>query len=179
MEPASNFSSKPLGRQSLSHSAFSSEEVSLSVTTSQTRPAQPVEPASNFSAKPFGPKSLSHFSFAAQQVSMSLNASPTLAKQTVEPGSDYSTKPLGHKIVTHEDITQEELGGASTHTAVSGVADAAFDNDIDALLNLRRFFDFLPLSNRDKAPVADTVDDPRRVAAVAGWDGAVLPNTKR
>ena len=74
----------------------------------------------------------------------------------------FVTGPDVVKTVTHEDITQEELGGASTHTAVSGVADAAFDNDIDALLNLRRFFGFLPLSNREKAPVKPTLDDPRR-----------------
>jgi len=74
----------------------------------------------------------------------------------------FVTGPDVVKTVTHEDITQEELGGASTHTAISGVADAAFDNDIDALLNLRRFFSFLPLSNRDPAPVKPTLDDPRR-----------------
>ena len=74
----------------------------------------------------------------------------------------FVTGPDVVKTVTHEDITQEELGGASTHTRVSGVADAAFENDIDALLNLRRFFGFLPLSNRDRAPKLETVDDPRR-----------------
>lgn len=74
----------------------------------------------------------------------------------------FVTGPDVVKTVTHEDITQEELGGASAHTSISGVADAAFDNEIDALLNLRRFFSFLPLSNRDKAPVKPTKDDPRR-----------------
>ncbi len=49
-------------------------------------------------------------------------------------------------------VTQEELGGAITHTTRSGVADVAFENDIDALLATRDFFDFLPLSNRHDLP---------------------------
>ena len=57
------------------------------------------------------------------------------------------------QAVTNEDVTQEELGGAKTHTSVSGVAHEAFENDIDALLHLRNFFDYLPLSNRDQAPI--------------------------
>ena len=47
------------------------------------------------------------------------------------------------KTVTHETVTQEELGGAVTHTAKSGVADLAFENDVEALLELRRFIDCL------------------------------------
>jgi propionyl-CoA carboxylase beta chain len=39
--------------------------------------------------------------------------------------------------VTNEDVTQEHLGGAQTHTTLSGVAHKAFDNDIDALMNIR------------------------------------------
>jgi hypothetical protein len=45
----------------------------------------------------------------------------------------------------------EALGGAKAHTVKSGVAHLAYDNDIEALMNLRALFDFLPLSNRDKA----------------------------
>jgi propionyl-CoA carboxylase beta chain len=37
------------------------------------------------------------------------------------------------KTVTHEDVTAEELGGAITHTTKSGVADLAFENDVEAL----------------------------------------------
>ena len=48
------------------------------------------------------------------------------------------------KTVTHETVTHEELGGAVVHTSRSGVADRAFDNDVDALLMLRRFVDYLP-----------------------------------
>jgi propionyl-CoA carboxylase beta chain len=54
--------------------------------------------------------------------------------------------------VTHEEVTAEDLGGALTHTTRSGVADLAFDNDVDALLMLRRFFNYLPASNRESAP---------------------------
>src|SRR6187401_3543161 len=60
----------------------------------------------------------------------------------------FVTGPDVVKTVTNEVVTQEELGGAITHTTKSGVADVAFENDIDALLATREFFDFLPLSNR-------------------------------
>jgi propionyl-CoA carboxylase beta chain len=52
------------------------------------------------------------------------------------------------KTVTHEDVTAEELGGAVTHTTKSGVADLAFENDVEALSMLRRFMNFLPANNR-------------------------------
>ena len=48
------------------------------------------------------------------------------------------------QTVTGESVTQEELGGAKTHTTISGVAHAAFENDIDALMNLRTFMSYLP-----------------------------------
>lgn len=62
--------------------------------------------------------------------------------------------------VTNEEVTQEELGGAKTHTTVSGVAHKAFENDIEALLQLREFYSFLPLSNADPSPMLKT-EDPR------------------
>ena len=67
------------------------------------------------------------------------------------------------KTVTHEEVTQEELGGAITHTVKSGVADRAFENDAEALFNLRRFIDFLPANNREKPPVRPTPDPHDRV----------------
>src|SRR3954468_11824574 len=70
----------------------------------------------------------------------------------------FVTGPDVVKTVTHETVTQEELGGAITHTQTSGVSDLAFENDIEALLQLRRFVDFLPSSNREKAPVRATLD---------------------
>uniref|UniRef100_A0A3P8XPZ3 Propionyl-CoA carboxylase beta chain, mitochondrial n=1 Tax=Esox lucius TaxID=8010 RepID=A0A3P8XPZ3_ESOLU len=83
----------------------------------------------------------------------------------------FITGPDVVKSVTNEDVTQEELGGAKTHTAVSGVAHRAFENDIDALLNLRDFFNFLPLSNRDPAPVTECQDPSDRL--VPGLDTVV------
>jgi propionyl-CoA carboxylase beta chain len=71
----------------------------------------------------------------------------------------FVTGPDVVKTVTNEVVTQEELGGAITHTTKSGVADVAFENDIDALLAARDFIDFLPLSNRDDLPERPT-DDP-------------------
>ena len=65
----------------------------------------------------------------------------------------FVTGPEVVKTVTHENVTAQELGGASTHTTKSGVADLAFENDVDALMMLRRFFNYLPLNNREKPPV--------------------------
>lgn len=70
----------------------------------------------------------------------------------------FVTGPDVVKTVTHETVTLEELGGAVTHTTKSGVADLAFENDVEALLEVRRFLDFLPGSNRAPAPVRETAD---------------------
>ncbi len=75
----------------------------------------------------------------------------------------FVTGPDVVKTVTHEVVTAEELGGAVTHTTKSSVADCAFENDVDALLNLRRFVDFLPLSNRERPPSRPTADPADRV----------------
>ena len=64
----------------------------------------------------------------------------------------FVTGPDVVKTVTNEIVTAEELGGAKTHTTKSSVADGAFENDLEALSALRRFFDFLPLNNREKPP---------------------------
>ncbi|MEO1092171.1 MAG: acyl-CoA carboxylase subunit beta [Pseudomonadota bacterium] len=75
----------------------------------------------------------------------------------------FVTGPDVVKTVTNEEVTQEELGGASTHTQRSGVADKAFDNDVQAIHELRRFFDFLPLSNRHEPPTRPCEDPVDRV----------------
>jgi propionyl-CoA carboxylase beta chain len=75
----------------------------------------------------------------------------------------FVTGPDVVKTVTNEIVTQEELGGAITHSTKSGVADLALENDIEALLQTRRFFDFLPLSNREKPPYRPTPDDGERM----------------
>ena len=75
----------------------------------------------------------------------------------------FVTGPDVVKTVTQEQVTAEELGGAVTHTTKSSVADLAFENDVEALLQTRRFFDFLPLNNKEKPPVREVFDDPERI----------------
>ena len=70
----------------------------------------------------------------------------------------YVTGPDVVRTVTHETVTHEELGGARTHARRSGVADLALDNDIEALLQVRRFLGFLPSSNRETPPLRPTED---------------------
>jgi propionyl-CoA carboxylase beta chain len=70
----------------------------------------------------------------------------------------FVTGPDVVKTVTNESVTQEELGGASTHTKLSSVADAAFENDIETLLEVRRLFGFLPLAAGQKPPRRLTQD---------------------
>jgi len=67
------------------------------------------------------------------------------------------------KTVTHEEVTAEELGGAVTHNTRSGVADLSFENDVEALLMLRRFVNYLPLNNREKTPLRPTSDPAERI----------------
>ena len=74
----------------------------------------------------------------------------------------FVTGPDVVRTVTHEEVTAEDLGGARTHTTRSGVADLSFENDVQVLLMTRRFFNFLPLSNRHKPPHRDTTDDQGR-----------------
>src|SRR5947207_845217 len=75
----------------------------------------------------------------------------------------FVTGPEVVKTVTHEEITAEELGGAISHTTRSGVADLAFDNDVEALLMLRRLYNYLPASNRTQPPLRPTSDPSDRV----------------
>ena len=75
----------------------------------------------------------------------------------------FVTDPDVVKTVTNEQVTAEELGGATTHTKKSSVADAAFENDVEALAEVRRLIDFLPLNNREKPPVRPFFDSPDRV----------------
>ena len=74
----------------------------------------------------------------------------------------FVTGPDVVKTVTHEEVTAEDLGGAVTHTTRSGVADLAFENDVEAILMLRRFFNYLPANNREKAPTREAGDPPDR-----------------
>jgi propionyl-CoA carboxylase beta chain len=89
----------------------------------------------------------------------------------------FVTGPDVVKTVTHETVTHEELGGAVTHTTRSGVADLAFENDVEALLQTRRFIDFLPVSNNHKAPVRPSADSVDR--AEPSLDSLVPPNPNK
>jgi len=75
----------------------------------------------------------------------------------------FVTGPDVVKTVTNEVVTAEQLGGASTHTKKSSVADGAFENDVEALAEVRRLVDFLPLNNRQKPPVRPFYDSPARI----------------
>ena len=74
----------------------------------------------------------------------------------------FVTGPDVVKTVTHETVTHEELGGAITHSSKSGVADLAFENDVEALIQLRRFMNFLPRSNMEQPPSWDSADPAER-----------------
>src|SRR5438094_273445 len=73
------------------------------------------------------------------------------------------TGPEVVKTVAHEEVTAEEQGGAVAHTTKSGVADLAFENDVEATMMTRRLFTFLPSSNKEKPPVVPTEDPAERL----------------
>jgi len=75
----------------------------------------------------------------------------------------FVTGPDVVKTVTNETVTAEELGGASVHTTKSSIADGAFDNDVEALLEMRRLLDFLPMNNTAELPELASHDDPDRL----------------
>jgi propionyl-CoA carboxylase beta chain len=89
----------------------------------------------------------------------------------------FVTGPNVVKTVTQEEVTAEQLGGAATHSTKSGVSDGAFDNDVEALLMLRRFINFLPANNREKPPVWPTSDSPERLEK--SLDTLVPPDSNR
>ncbi len=89
----------------------------------------------------------------------------------------FVTGPDVVKTVTNEVVTQEELGGAITHTTKSSVADLAFENDIEALLSVRDFFDYLPENNRAGVPARPTSDPFDR--AEMSLDALIPPNANQ
>jgi propionyl-CoA carboxylase beta chain len=70
----------------------------------------------------------------------------------------FVTGPDVVKTVTNETVTSEELGGAKVHTTKSSIADRAYENDVECLLQMRRLMDFLPSNNRSGVPVLPTSD---------------------
>jgi propionyl-CoA carboxylase beta chain len=75
----------------------------------------------------------------------------------------FVTGPDVVKTVTNETVTAEELGGASIHTTRSSIADGAYDNDVETLLEMRRLIDLLPLNNRAEIPEIDSFDTADRI----------------
>jgi propionyl-CoA carboxylase beta chain len=74
----------------------------------------------------------------------------------------FVTGPDVVKTVTNEVVTAEELGGASVHSAKSGVADGSYENDLECLLQMRRLIDFLPANNEAGVPEWPSFDDAER-----------------
>jgi len=89
----------------------------------------------------------------------------------------FVTGPDVVRTVTQEEVSHEQLGGASTHTKRSGVADLAFDNDVQALAEVRRMVDFLPPSNREKPPTWPTEDPIERIEPSLDTLVPANPNT--
>ena len=77
----------------------------------------------------------------------------------------FVTGPDVVKTVTNETVTAEELGGASVHTTKSSIADGGYDDDVTALLEMRRLIDFLPAHNRADVPELAVYDEPDRIDA--------------
>ena len=75
----------------------------------------------------------------------------------------FVTGPDVVKTVTNETVTAEELGGASVHTTRSSIADGAYDNDVEALLAMRRLVDLLPMNNRAALPEIESADPADRI----------------
>ena len=89
----------------------------------------------------------------------------------------FVTGPDVVKTVTNEVVTAEELGGATTHTRKSSVADGAFENDVEALAEVRRLIDFLPANNTQMPPVRPFFDEPDRIEASLDTLVPANPNT--
>src|SRR5580698_6814825 len=74
----------------------------------------------------------------------------------------FLTGPDVIKTVTHEEVTMEELGGATTHNSKSGVAHFAFADDANALEGVRNLLSYLPSNNAELPPTIASSDDPER-----------------
>ncbi|MFP3941042.1 MAG: acyl-CoA carboxylase subunit beta [Thermoanaerobaculia bacterium] len=74
----------------------------------------------------------------------------------------FVTGPDVIRTVTHEEVTKEELGGAKTHAATSGVAHFTVPNDAACLAGIRRLLSYVPSNNLDEPPLGSTDDPPER-----------------
>jgi len=77
----------------------------------------------------------------------------------------FVTGPDVIRTVTHEEVTKEELGGASTHAVKSGVCHFTVPNDAACLAGIRELLSYLPSNNLDDPPPGATADDPNRESA--------------
>ena len=78
-------------------------------------------------------------------------------------GQMFITGPDVIKAVTGEEITHEQLGGAETHSTLSGVTHFALDSEQECMQQIRRLLSFLPQNNMEDPPMGDSFDDPDRV----------------
>lgn len=78
----------------------------------------------------------------------------------------FLTGPKVVKSVTHEEVTVEELGGASIHTTRSGVAHLAAESEDEAIHYIKRLISFMPQNNMETAPLKPTNDSPTRADEV-------------
>ncbi|MGO9134192.1 MAG: acyl-CoA carboxylase subunit beta [Methylovirgula sp.] len=78
----------------------------------------------------------------------------------VRDATFYATGPEVIAALTHEMVSEDDLGGAAVHAVKSGIAAAVYDDELDALLQLRRFVDFLP--SADVPLGRKSFDDPER-----------------
>jgi propionyl-CoA carboxylase beta chain len=91
----------------------------------------------------------------------------------------FVTGPDVLKTVTHEEVTKEELGGATTHNVTSGVAHFAVDDDRECLALVRELLSFLPSNNLDdspRAPRSESSDSPDREDAALDRLVPAAPN---
>ena len=75
----------------------------------------------------------------------------------------FITGPDVIKTVTQEEVTKSELGGATTHTTISGVAHFACNSDEECLAQIRELLSYLPLNNMDDPPHQAPSDNPDRI----------------
>jgi len=76
----------------------------------------------------------------------------------------FVTGPNVVKTVTHEEVTSEELGGASTHGSKSGVAHFTMENDAECLKSIRTLLSYLPQNCEEKAPTIKGIDPDKKKA---------------
>jgi len=89
----------------------------------------------------------------------------------------FITGPQVIKAVTGEEVSAADLGGAMTHSSISGVATFMSSNDEDCLAQIRRLLSFLPSNNTEVAPTVETGDDPNRL--IPDFEDVVPENTNK